>query len=82
MQLWLVALQAVLDFYMFLAKVGGAMVGEDGGKLDDETLRKRAQMAQPTPDMNIEDPTRRIWIFTTARYQSWRRRKTGGEGAG
>lgn len=51
--------------YMFLP--GSALVAEDeAGHLDDESLAKRE--SAPSPDMNVEDVSRRIWIFTTARY--------------
>lgn len=49
---------------MFMSHMGGAMLTEDG-RLDDETLSK--ETGRRLPNMNIEDPSRRIWIFTTAR---------------
>lgn len=49
---------------MFLPRAAGAFMAESG-KVDDESLSKEA----PTkcPNYNVEDPTRRIWVFTTAR---------------
>ncbi|CAM9884816.1 unnamed protein product [Ectocarpus sp. 4 AP-2014] len=48
---------------MFLPGAAGAFMAESG-KVDDESLSKEA----PTkcPNYNLEDPTRRIWVFTTA----------------
>ncbi|CAN0290232.1 unnamed protein product, partial [Ectocarpus sp. 6 AP-2014] len=48
---------------MFLPRAAGAFMAESG-KVDDESLSKEA----PTkcPNYNVEDPTRRIWVFTTA----------------
>lgn len=49
---------------MFIPQMAGVLLTEDG-QLDDETLSK--ETGRRLPNMNIEDPSRQIWIFTTAR---------------
>lgn len=49
---------------MFLPQAAGTFMAEDGN-VDDESLRR--ETGSKCPNFNVEDPTRRIWIFTTAR---------------
>ncbi|CAN0016766.1 unnamed protein product [Ectocarpus sp. 12 AP-2014] len=48
---------------MFLPRGSGAFMAESG-KVDDESLSK--ETPNKCPNYNVEDPTRRIWVFTTA----------------
>ena len=49
---------------MFLPQASGIFLAEDE-RADDEALRQ--ETGSKCPNFNVEDPTRRIWIFTTAR---------------
>lgn len=49
-----------------LPRVAGLFMSE-GGKADDDSLAEDTGNSK-CPNQNLDSPTRRIWIFTTARW--------------